>query len=486
MKLTVRDAQRNARDTEILVTLVRSAAEMRNSFEEMKKFIAHQDGLLMESSEKQHDRTQKLIGGPRPLPPSGLRSTRQLPSDDGEDMRMKRQNVFKRALKGLTVKSNNDLSKIEDMLEQLLDEVEALRVQGGDRTAPREASVDPEGYEPEGRAGTSTSSPGNQSGFFSNSSRPFHESRGNGVRRDSTHRISTVHEADEDVDLAEATAQLPSPSSGQNVASHVRTESAPMNTPPRISMNSGPASVVEITSKGTEKARKHRSSNSSFFPKISRWSKTTASSVGDNVRSSMQPPRKDRPYSDMSRSGSDLAQGRYKEGEFYDPHGDDRIRSTYTLEDLQQQQQQQENRPPSPLVPSQVSETPKYRAHRDSFNLQHPQPRQGPSGHYQTQLESQAYGFRSPVSPTSDKWRSNPSLVGPNNANQNRYSSGTRLSPISDAGYTETTSLAARTPPPPRPPKVQDDGPLVPERPPKVASEAGSSYVDHVVSRVRT
>jgi hypothetical protein len=38
--LTVRDAQRNARDTEILVTLVRSAAEMRESFEDMKKFIS--------------------------------------------------------------------------------------------------------------------------------------------------------------------------------------------------------------------------------------------------------------------------------------------------------------------------------------------------------------------------------------------------------------------------------------------------------------
>lgn len=37
--LTVRDAHRNARDTEVLVTLVRSAAEMRNSFGEIKSFI---------------------------------------------------------------------------------------------------------------------------------------------------------------------------------------------------------------------------------------------------------------------------------------------------------------------------------------------------------------------------------------------------------------------------------------------------------------
>jgi hypothetical protein len=52
--LTIRDAQRNARDTEILVTLVRSAAEMRNSFEEMRKFIVEQDEIIMDTADKQH------------------------------------------------------------------------------------------------------------------------------------------------------------------------------------------------------------------------------------------------------------------------------------------------------------------------------------------------------------------------------------------------------------------------------------------------
>ena len=47
--LTVRDAQRNARDTEILVTLVRSAAEMRNQLDEMRHFIKTQDTMIMQT-----------------------------------------------------------------------------------------------------------------------------------------------------------------------------------------------------------------------------------------------------------------------------------------------------------------------------------------------------------------------------------------------------------------------------------------------------
>lgn len=115
------------------MTLVRSAAEMRNSFEEMKKFISQQDDLLMESSDRQHDRTFRALGGPRPLPASAARGARQNSADDGEDMRSKRKNVFKRALKGLSLKSGNDLGRIEDMLEQLLDEVELLRAGQDDR-----------------------------------------------------------------------------------------------------------------------------------------------------------------------------------------------------------------------------------------------------------------------------------------------------------------------------------------------------------------
>ncbi|KAH0321589.1 hypothetical protein KCU84_g12262, partial [Aureobasidium melanogenum] len=73
--LTVRDAHRNARDTEILVTLVRSAAEMRHEFEEMKKFIAEQDRKIMENTDRDAEYTvKKVLGGPRPQPPAQPRT----------------------------------------------------------------------------------------------------------------------------------------------------------------------------------------------------------------------------------------------------------------------------------------------------------------------------------------------------------------------------------------------------------------------------
>lgn len=257
-----------------------------------------------------------------------------------------------------------------------------------------------------------------------------------------------------------------------------RAGSAPLSTPPRAAVASGALSHSnETTPKTNEKSRKHKSSSSSFFPKISRWSRTTASSMGDNIRNSMQPGRKERVSFDTSRSGSDLEHNFYKSPNYYDPQGDDRLRSNYTLDEGSPQQ---ENRPPSPLVPSQVSEAPKYRAHRGSLDLQHPQPRQGPTGRYQTQLESQAqiYGTNGNH---SDQWESNPSFSALNG--NRRSSGGSRLSPISDAGYSETSGRSSRQGPP-RPPKVKDDGPLFPERPPKIKEGEEQSYAERVASRV--
>ncbi|KAI7633437.1 hypothetical protein KC322_g22387, partial [Hortaea werneckii] len=127
--LTVRDAQRNARDTEILVTLVRSAAEMRSSFDEMKRFIAEQDKLIMQNTDRDANETvQKVLSGPRPQPPSSPRTPRQ---ESQEDVQTKRKGVLRRALKGLTGgKKADDLAKVEDMLMQILDNVEDLK-QGG-------------------------------------------------------------------------------------------------------------------------------------------------------------------------------------------------------------------------------------------------------------------------------------------------------------------------------------------------------------------
>ncbi|KAJ5476613.1 hypothetical protein N7475_002342 [Penicillium sp. IBT 31633x] len=469
--LTVRDAQRNARDTEILVTLVRSAAEMRTSFEQMKKFIADQDDLIMDTSDRAHERTHRALGGPRPLPPSASRA-RQLNTADEED---KRKSIFKRALKGLSLKSGNDLTKIEGMLEQLLDEVEALRSGQGQgalspRSGTRMGSMEPSGYETPGQNGAPVET--SRSPYGSSSSRPL-----NAQRRDSDQRVSTVHEVDEDLELDDGDQFMTSHLPIRDAPRHERSGSLPLDTPPRRPVATS-ARSTETTPK-TEKARKHKSSSSSIFPKISRWSKSTATSMGDNIRNSIQPSRKERPHSDQSRSGSDIAPfGAYK-ADYYDPQGDDRIRSTYTLDD-----EQDENRPPSPLVPSQVSEVPKYRGHRGSLELQHPQPRQGPTGRYQSRLETEAQTYAGPVSPTgSEQWESNPSLsaVNPTQNRNSGVSGNPRLSPISDAGYSEAST---RTPGPPRPPKVKDNGPLIPERPPKVAEDEEPNYsVDRAISR---
>lgn len=388
----------------------------------------------MEANDKQHERTYRALGGPRPQPPSSR--PRQVAFADEEEMGTKRQNVFKRALKGLSLKSGNDLTKIEDMLEQLLDEVEALRDQQDEHFGPStRPSIDQDGYEPEGEAGSPSGA----------DNRSFRAA--NRAQNDS--RPSTVPEADEEDEEYGAQKEFLSPQlpSEENPAAPVASGALDETTPPR----------------SNEKIKKNKSGPAAFFPKISRWSKAT----GDNIRNSIQPKSKDRyafSYDAAASRSGELPSGPYD----YSPQGEDRIRSRVSFDD--QPQVHQEDRPPSPLVPSQMSEAPKYRAHRDSLNLQHPQPRQGPTGRYQTQLETQAQVYGHP-SPQADQWGSTSSV----HLAQKRNSVASRLSPISDAGYSEATSRHTGSGPP-RPPKVKDDGPLVPERPPKVRDDDERSY----------
>ena len=211
--LTVRDAQRNARDTEILVTLVRSAAEMRQSFDDMKRFIAEQDDMIMQNTDRDAEVTvQKIVavGGPRPQPPASPRTISQRESQD--EIQTKRKNVLRRALKGLTGgKKADDLAKIEEMLNHILYEVEDLKHAGVtthqhmssyttdtlDSYAKLRQAPDA-GYEPEGFAGTS-STPSNSGGLSltpRGEKQQFHS--GYDGRRGSVNRVSTVMEGDED------------------------------------------------------------------------------------------------------------------------------------------------------------------------------------------------------------------------------------------------------------------------------------------------
>ena len=460
---------------------------MRNSFEDMKRFIAEQDDMILDTGDKQHDQTvQKIIGGPRPQPLGAARPPRRSSAEDEyiDDRAVKRQNVFKRALKGLSGRNANDLTKIEDMLVQLLGDVEGLKAVQDFRPSDTRAyssdsnnnvrAAGTDGYEPEGQAGTSST--GVQSGYVSNS--PLRQGiamKSQEGRQGSHNRVSTVLEGDEELDDHEQQILTPQFANDQQLLTptkdYARAGSAPLDTPPQVHIPTGAQSNEHTPRSGTDKSRKHKSTSSSFFPKISRWSKTTASSVGDNFRSSGPRPQ---PFSEASRSGSDVVQ--YNTNEHSDPRGDDRLRSSDSFNnDANAEVVDAENRPPSPLIPSQVSsrpvseQGPKYQAHRDSLNLQHPQPRPGPTHRHQTKLESQAHNFGSPISPNSDQWGSNPSLARFAPGAGNRHSGGAgNLSPISDAGYSEASAADQITSQaPPRPPKVKDDGPLIP---PKIAA----------------
>lgn len=472
--LTVRDAQRNARDTEILVTLVRSAAEMRNSFEEMKQFIRVQDNMMMNSTDKRVDLAeQRILGGPRPQPVGSPRAPRS--STEDFDVETKKKNVFKRALKGLSSKGDNDIKKIEAMLITLLGEVEGLKQfhqlsmdqqnRSNSLTSYENlrASGGPEsGYEPEGRANTASSP--NQSGYLSNPSSRRIQDLHSGYDVPQTHRISTVQEED-DEEFAEQDEQYENTERMTTPTQEARRNNTGMQqvTPPQASRPFRESQSQENTPK-----RKHKSNSSSIFgiPKMSRWSKTTASTNRDSEslpRNSGSGER--RPYSSASRSGSQVNIP-YGDGQ-YDLQEDDRIRSNVSLA----KDERASIRSASPLIPEDAEEytldDPKYQAHRNSLNLQHPQPRPGPTGRHQNHLESQARIFEPMAgmgSPDYDQWGSNPSLARNRLSNGGAGQGAGNLSPISsDGGYSQH-SASEQQAAPPRPPKILDDGPLVPQQ----------------------
>lgn len=238
----------------------------------------------------------------------------------------------------------------------------------------------------------------------------------------------------------------------------------------------------------TEKGRKYKSGASwisSKMPQISRWSKTTASTV-------QEPPsmrKGERPYSQMSRSGSNLHLDEYDE---YDLNEDDRLGSRTSFEN-QPRRGSAPPRSPSPLIPDERKsiEDPKYQAHRNSLNLQHPQPRAGPTHRHQTYLEHQAMDYDNPATPDAqDQWGTTPSLAlnrlnrfsGSSGQTQQTATQGGDLSPVQsedgldsdDGAYSDHSAseqahnrLPSQQAAPPRPPKIKsDEGPLVPPKVP--------------------
>ncbi|KAI1200766.1 hypothetical protein F5X97DRAFT_70349 [Nemania serpens] len=476
--LMVRDAQRSARDTEILVTLVRSAAEMRNSFDDIKKMLAEtEDTIVNDVNANTEKSIKRHLGGPRPFPGSGARSIQGGSQAGTDDMRAKKRNLLRRALQGLSAKGTNDLSRIEDMLIQLLTDVDVLKHQTSgpvgmmSTRAHSLENLQPEipyeqdhGYEPEGNAGTSTASHASQSGHLSIPQSRGASMRAASERKFSDHRISTVQEDEGEYDQAvEVTRSHPSRDNMLSPPSdRQRGESVPLGTPPQTAHGQQLSASNENTPR-TAESRKHKSKGSSgFFPKISRWSETTASSIGKAFRSSggsrKQETTEDFAHQPPSRSGSDLAD--FDPYQHQDPYGDDRLHSGFSQSALMPQEMNTSGTPglnqrrAAPMVFA-TPEDPKYRAHRDSLNLQHPQPRPGQTERFRTALETSAADYDSPMSPRSADWAGSvTSLHRFPQHSTNRYSNNSAMNAgIGGGEYDWAGTASPASQGPARPPK---------------------------------
>ncbi|KAI1336115.1 hypothetical protein F5Y15DRAFT_218950 [Xylariaceae sp. FL0016] len=482
--LMVRDAQRSARDTEILVTLVRSAADMRNSFEDIKKMLADsEDQIIGEVKENTEKTVKRHLGGPRPFPgtQSSSRSIQGGSQAGTDDLPAKKRNLLRRALQGLSSKGANDLGRIEDMLFQLLTDVDVLKHQTAAPTgmvSTRNPSLDnlqPEGhyeqdhgYEPEGNAGTSTASHASQSGHLSIPQSRATSMRTGNDRKFSDHRISTVPEDEDEYDDYPVQSNKPYPSDSGMLTPSVdrqRGGSVPLDTPPQQSQQPHFSLSNENTPR-TDEGKKHKSrGSSSFFPKISRWSETTASSIGKAFRNSASSRKQDPPGEFLqhppSRSGSNL--GDYEPYQPQDMYEDDKLHSGFSQPDLLPEGMRT-SASDRPSIPHQVSgpvtystpEDPKYRAHRNSLNLQHPQPRPGQTSRFRTALETSAADYDSPMSPRSADWAGSATSLNRFPPNSNRYSDNSAMAQGGD-----DYNWAAASPSnegPPRPPKEPLEG----------------------------
>ncbi|KAF2964751.1 hypothetical protein GQX73_g8818 [Xylaria multiplex] len=473
--LMVRDAQRSARDTEILVTLVKSATDMRNSFMDIKKMLAEtEDAIVNDVNANTEKSIKRHLGGPRPFPGSSARSVQGSSQAGTEDLRAKKRNLLRRALQGLSAKGNSDLSRIEDMLIQLLTDVDVLKHQTAvpvgmmSTRAPSMDNLQPEipyeqdrGYEPEGNAGTSTASHASQSGHLSIPQSRGASMRAASERKFSDHRISTVQEDEGEYEQTPGITQNHPSRDGMlsPLSDRQRGASVPLGTPPQTSHGQQLSASNENTPR-TAESKKHKSKgSSSFFPKISRWSETTASSIGKAFRSSgssrKQEATEDFVHQPPSRSGSDL--GDFDPYQHQDLYGEDKLHTGFSAPDLLPQGMNSRVTPglsqqTTASLPYATPEDPKYRAHRDSLNLQHPQPRPGQTERFRTALETSAADYDSPMSPRSADWaRSVTSLHRFPQQNTNRYSDNSAANAGDQYNWDGAASPSSQAPA--RPPK---------------------------------
>ncbi|UKZ91026.1 uncharacterized protein TrAFT101_006022 [Trichoderma asperellum] len=420
--LMVRDAQRSARDTEIVALLMNAAIEMRNSFRDLKELVQDTGDDVIFANSENTEKLQKAINGPRPYP--GPRSVQSASVATVDDIAVKKKNLWKRALQGLSAKGTSDLTRIEDMLMQLLGEVDVLKTQTAPPISARVSTsgagqsfdnLQPEGqyehdkgYEPEGNSTTSHGS----------------QSQSQGQRKFSDHRIDTVPEHEDEYEY-----DHPTPTAERT---QIIPPMSPMDREMQRSGSVPPDGAQQVSDQGyhqphsadntpprSDKGRKGKSSSTSWLPKISRWSGTTASTVSKALRGNT---KKDAKNEDMlqSRSGSSMA----SRDDLYplDTYGDDRLPGGFPEARLAPPHEiHQESS--APIVPNFTTpEDPKYKAHRNSLNLMHPQPRTGQTERFRTALEHSAQDFDAPATPRSADWGGSVNSLGRLNGNTNeRY-----------------------------------------------------------------
>lgn len=455
--LMVRDAQRSARDTEIVALLMNAALEMRTSFREMKDLVQDTGDDVIFSNAENTEKLQKAINGPRPFPGTAARSIQSASQPATiDDAASKRKNLWKRALAGLSAKGTSDLSRIEDMLMQLLGEVDVLKTQtaplpssgagqSSDNLHPEGQFEQDRGYEPEGISTASQPSP---SGQLSIPQNRVQSTKSVNEARPSDHRVSTVQEHEDEYQYDHASpAPVDRTDTGYLSASHQEQAQRGISVPPESPMqlnspNQHQALSADNTPR-TERGKKHKSSSSSgWLPKISRWSESTATSVGRALRGN---GKKESKYDDAqlpSRSGSSV--GSYDPEYDHDPYGeDDKLHSGFSDPNLGMTQ------PPADAANSQGtyvnSEDPKYKAHRNSINLQHPQPRPGQTERFRNALEFSAQEYNDPSTPKSADWAGSATSLHRLQQNTQRYSTTSSAEPW--------TSPSGPQSGPPRPPK---------------------------------
>lgn len=386
--LTVRDGQRNARDTELLVTLVRSAAETRNSFYDMKGFIEAQNQINMRNTDAGVNHTVSELKNSN-ASPSVQRVTRTFTNETAE-LPTKKRSFFSRALKGLKSRSNNDLTVIEDMLMQLLDEMEDLREAQGLARAPGISNEILLKESADSLAGVRDLCRNDGRNGEVSSPQAFHGSEEYGGRKNRQSGATTY--AEEDI---------------HNDNDREMNNKTPTQRSYQARNKAGTSQSPKEEDQADLYNRDKQNKRGSFFsaiPKISRWSKSTTASGGHDTE-------KEQVSSEASRSGVhvDVFDGDKPNR----PHDDDRLLVANPVIRADNHEQSEFRYPPTG---PEVTDDPRYQAQHQALTLQHPQPRAGPTHRHQSHLESQASGYGEdevvpPISPDSDTLGSVPSLA---------------------------------------------------------------------------